>query len=539
MNKVLFVALVALTALGGRAADDLAELKRLAAADAACVVRPAWENGGAYWNVNASQFIYPPSFDFASFPTAAEYEFTVIDDKYRMMSFRAPTPNVPLTNVWTKLGTGLTTVVCNALGKDGKSVGMSGLRVFWKSAPFTPGGYPPAKRTYSETAAKVYEYVFNLAPIQAFLKTGRPDPTYKLNCYPAKIHASLIRAMLCYAKAVPEKSADALKLARLSADYLIASSEPAGAPLAGMPPTYEAHEEFKCFTAKEFEGQTMMLYPAVAGSAYLELFKATGEKKYRAAALTIAERYLALQGEDGSWCLKLYLKDGKPVTKNRCHPLGIAEFLERVYAETKDAKYRTAADRAFAFVERGPLSDWNWEGQFEDVGPTGKYVNLTKHPACETAIYMTKRFPTDAKRIALARDLLRFSEDQFVNWERPCRADGTGFKTGREWVKASDETAKYLEWLDFPNVMEQYYWYIPIDASNAKLIRTYLALYRVTKNPLDLAKARALGDTLTRVQLDSGRIPTEMSKYKLADPMTDWINCMMAVANALGELAGM
>ena len=225
------------------------------------------------------------------------------------------------------------------------------------------------------------------------------------------------------------------------------------------------------------------------------------------------------------------------MASNRCLPIRIAEFLEAVHIETKEAKYRTAADRAFAYVEKRPLRDWNWEGQFEDVKPSGKYKNLTKHPAGEAAIYMMKRFPTDVKRQALARELLRFCEDQFVCWERPCRADGTGFKTGRDLVKPEDVTADYMKWLDFPSALEQYYWYIPIDASNAKMINAYLALYRVTKNPLDLAKARALGDTLTRVQFDSGRIPTQMAEYQLSVPMQDWVNCMLAAARSLENLA--
>ena len=96
----------------------------------------------------------------------------------------------------------------------------------------------------------------------------------------------------------------------------------------------------------------------------------------------------------------------------------------RVYALTGEVKYRVAADRAFAYVEKGPLATWNWEGQFEDVIPTALFQNLTKHNACDTAFYLTRRYPWDAKRIAQARELLRFSEDQFVCWERPCHGVG-------------------------------------------------------------------------------------------------------------------
>ena len=60
-----------------------------------------------------------------------------------------------------------------------------------------------------------------------------------------------------------------------------------------------------------------------------------------------------------------------------------------------------AADKAFAYIERGPMADWNWEGQFEDIRPaSGRWRNLTKHPACSVAMYLLRRFPGDRRRTA-------------------------------------------------------------------------------------------------------------------------------------------
>ena len=147
----------------------------------------------------------------------------------------------------------------------------------------------------------------------------------------------------------------------------------------------------------------------------LNLPEATGEAKYLEAARRIAETYIRLQGADGTWYLKVYEKDGKPVSGNRLVPMSVINFLETLYAATGDEKYRTAADRAFAFIDDGPLRTWNWEGQFEDIRPAeSRYQNLTKHNACDTAIYMLKRFPGDRKRLAQAREIVRYAEDQFV-----------------------------------------------------------------------------------------------------------------------------
>ena len=73
---------------------------------------------------------------------------------------------------------------------------------------------------------------------------------------------------------------------------------------------------------------------------------------------------------------------------------------------------------------------------------------------------------------------------------------------------------------------------MPIDASSAKLIRTYLALFRATKNPLDLARARTLGDAIIRETRDDGYLPTFWMKT-----CEDWPNCMLGSAAALAELS--
>ena len=65
-----------------------------------------------------------------------------------------------------------------------------------------------------------------------------------------------------------------------------------------------------------------------------------------------------MQGKDGSWFLKMYLDTGREVTPNRLMPLGVITFLESLHAITKDARYRTAADRAFASIDNGPVRTW-------------------------------------------------------------------------------------------------------------------------------------------------------------------------------------
>ena len=276
----------------------------------------------------------------------------------------------------------------------------------------------------------------------------------------------------------------------------------------------------------------MNIYPCAAALAYLRLYAVVKEPRYLAGAKSICDRYIALQGEDGSWWLDQRIADGSHLGTSRVLPVDhVIPMFEEAFAATGDVRYRAAADRAFAFVEKGPLTDWNWQGQFEDTPAAPKYQNLTKHGACSTAMYLLKRFPNDKARLAQARELLRFSEDQFVFWERPYTAE----------TEPTDVPTRNRPWAGgwfCPSVTEQYSCYRPIDASAAKLIRTYLALYRAERDPLDLAKARALGDTATRMQQADEFIPT----FWLTDTACkgdDWTNCMAATAEALEQLAEM
>ena len=498
-------------------------------------IRPGGRDGSPFWNERALLFIYPPSFEFKKVPGASRYRFTAFDDVHAAHTFTAAEPTASLSPIWTELPVGVVTVTCKGIDADGKEIGEAGRRRFWRSASFDPAQYRPAKRTYGEAYKLVLDYLFRWPDLAYLEEHGEPDVSKETNftSYPSKMLSAVIRVMLRVAEAFPERREKALKIARISADYLLRTRAPDTSPLAGFTVTYASKGQ----RADDFGGQHMLIYPADAGGAFLALYAVTKDKDLLDAAVKIGKTYLRLQDKDGTWFLKMNEKDGTPVSGNRLVPTSVIGFLEDLHAATGEAAYRAAADRAFAFIERGPLADWNWEGQFEDITPsTRRYQNLTKHNACETAIYLVKRFPGDRRRIEQARDILRYAEDQFVMWRAPCRGDGTGL-----WRP----TYPFICWRT-PVALEQYNCYSPIDASVAKLIRTYLALYRAECRALDLAKARALGDSTVNNQDASGRIRTYwIPEAGDDDPLAgavrlpyggDWYNCMAADALALDQL---
>jgi hypothetical protein len=194
-------------------------------------------------------------------------------------------------------------------------------------------------------------------------------------------------------------------------------------------------------------------------------------------------------------------------------------------------RFSNAAEKGVPFL-KNMLRTFNWEGQFEDVELMQKpYQNLTKHNGTDAVMYLAKRYPDDPDVRRYARELQRFSEDQFVVWEQP----GWMYKYHIPGFRPLSAT-KTKVWGNYnwftPTVLEQYRCFMPVDASLAKMIRYYLFMYDLEKNPLDLAKARALGDALTRVQTPDGRIPTWCDPNRAVE--TDWINCGFATASVMG-----
>ena len=120
---------------------------------------------------------------------------------------------------------------------------------------------------------------------------------------------------------------------------------------------------------------------------------------------------------------------------------------------------------------------------------------------------------------------MRFVEDQFVVWGK-----------FSPWNTHFDPEKDY--WYS-PAGVEQYYWYVPIDGSTAKIMNAFLDVYSLTKDPLLLEKACALGDMLTRMQdKDSGLIPTHWMKKDCIENVENfWVNCLIGSATHLMRLA--
>ncbi len=501
---------------------SLEEIARLEAEEQRIPVRPGDPTTGApFWSWHARVFRRPPNFNFPAVKDAVKYEYMLIDAVHARHTFTTNIPYASLAPVWEKIPTGPVTIFCEGLDAEGKPCGRAGFRRFPKLAHFT-GDYPKAPRSYAESICLAYAFMAKSTNLTAMVDHGDVARTSWLyRAYPSKMRGSAILAMVKYAARDPKMRERALAIARAEADFLIERSAKPGTPLAGFPLTYST-EQYKGEpdAATRYRGQCMTIYPAEVGVSYLALYQATKEEKYLDAAKAIGERYLVRQLPNGTWYLRELFETGEHVSDNYLVPNPVIDFLLKLSRTTGEKRYLDAADRAFAYIEEGPLKTFNWEGQFEDIPPTKPYKNMSIHMSCETALFLLERFPGDARRIAQAREIMRFAEDQFVFWEKP-RYD---------WQPMAPVDR-------FPGACEQWLCYTIIDSSAAKALRLYVALYKAEGKPLDLLKARALADSIVIMQRADGSIPTWWESEYSKDLDSDWLNCQVLSVQALEEIA--
>jgi len=526
----VLAAIFAVAGNGDEIVLDRQALHAQAVAESLIPIRPGIPGKVPFWNVNASRFIYVPSFDFKPVQGAVSYRFTATaeaDDTTH--SFEASQPWAILKPIWKDLPVGYVTLRVEGIDPRGTVVGLAGARRFYRAAVFN-GPYHRPATDYRESALRGLRYLFRTGHFQRWKREGTPDPGYFLYCYPSKMVAAVIRGMLLYARLAPEDSEDALRIARGAARYLIGVSEPKGAPLEYFPPTYDARylklggderntdARFAAQAVARYQGQIMLLYPATVASAYLDLYEKTHEEILFDAAVRIADTYAKIQSADGRWPLVVDSRTGRPVAKNSADPGNILALYRRLIYRYKLEGYRRNLRLAERTVTR-PFEEFNFEGQFEDVAPSKRYANLSHWPAIGAARYFFDRAKQDPANLARAEEYLRFAEDQFVVWERPIPRP----RPGR--TEVSDG------WIT-PCALEQYRCYRPVDASASGFVSIFYRAYRVTGKKLYLAKAISLANAITIAQDPAtGRYPTWWLPARIAE--AGWINCAIADAAAL------
>lgn len=507
-----------------------AQLRARAIQETAIAVRPGVPGKQPFWNGKAVQFQYAPAFDLKEVAGAESYRFTVVPARGETVSFTAGKPWAPLTPIWTRVITGKAKLTVQGLDAQGAEVGEPMTRVFHRAAVIGKG-YPPPAMPWAESACAALDALVHSPDLKCWFTTGVPDERFILYRYPSKIIGGAAAVLAVYAAQSPPPSdaAEALQAARRAADYLLDMSFPETHLWAFHPPLYHLTMFRELLKQHRGESQYMTFGGAESGMYYLDVYAATKDTKYRDAAVRIAETYAKRQSPDGSWPMFVAPKDGTLLTENLLIPTLVIQFLDQLDGVTGDHRFDAVRERALAWIMKNPVRTWNWQGQFEDVEPLPPYENLTKHDAGDFAMHLLRTTPNDPEKRALALDLLRFAEDQFVMWAQPPAA------SPKNQNPDGEAGARSKQWM-LPCVLEQYRCYSPVCASSAKLIRMYLAAHRATGDILHLEKAKALAGTLTLTQ-SNPKTPGRYQTWLMQNPGPMWFNCELLAIRAMQELA--
>ncbi len=507
MRKILLAATMLILCIACQ--EKVIETEKLnnqAIAEYNTPIRPGYEGRNPYWNKFSKKFMYAPAFDFKVAEGAESYKYTITQDvkeNAKEWSFTAEAPYLSLAPVWKDVEVGNVILKVEALDKEGNTIAVAGERKFYRDAPFK-GPYHEAVRGYKDAAVMALLYIHNMKAIQNWKNDTLPDMSYELNTYPCKIIGSTISAEVLLAKLCPQVKDDALKIAENAAKFLINQSQPEGAPLAYFPPTY--YGNYVTSGAKRNKGKTMAMEALTAAEGFLDLYDLTGKQEYYDRVINITETYARMQGEDGSFPIKMDFETGEPVNnvKAMLHPM--LEHLTRLEQQYGVTKYTTMREKAEEWMKNGALKSFDMTGQFEDGTVLGlePYENLTNCTAAPYASCLLNKTNTTADELKDAIDLIRFSEDQFVYWKSPVKSYGIEI---------------YLT----PCVAEQYKYMVPIDHSACNLANAWLSLYENTGDQLSFVKAKAIVDNITITQNSTtGLIPTFWRVFLRG---TDWINC--------------
>ncbi|MEJ7693554.1 hypothetical protein [Daejeonella sp.] len=498
-------------AVGNNTKADKKSFGAIALMESTVPIRPGEPGKTPFWNIASKRFIHAPAFNYKTLTAATKYKFELTSETTgTKLQFESKNPYAPLSPVWADLPVGYFTIKVTGISTQGESLGTAGEGRYYRAAPFN-GIYHQPVMPYDKSAMVALEKLLHKDYIEYWLTNKAPDPGYQYYRYPTKIYSALIIGALTYGKLKPAEQPRSLTLARTIADFLISVSMPEGNPYQYFPPSYYGYEAiFKKSNNKINTSSIMTIISADAGNAYLDLYDVTKDNKYLEAAKRIGETYVKTQMKDGSWYLFVDKDSGKPTASNIAIPTSTINYFDRLrtYGVTG---LKGATENALKWIMDNPVRTFDWHGQFEDIYERPAYNNLSREQACDMAIYLLRNSKGKPKNIILAEELIRFSEDQFVIWEKP-RPD---LKIGNDGNGALSKN-----WIS-PSVQEQYVYWMPVGRAAGIMLNTYWEVYKVTKKEIYLAKAKSIANAFTVVQKEhDGDYPTFFTKYK----MGYWLN---------------
>lgn len=441
------------------------------------------------WNVSSKQFIDAPEFRLLPPPGTAEYR-AVISQDGQEWAVQSASPILNLESLWGKVECGKFSVTFRWIDAQGALLKEeTSERV--KAPDFA--GFNESAMDWSAAADRNIAYLIHESDHNTtapYREPGVPvwiwaaTPTHVAS-YPCITINNMIWAFLAHVKNGGPQSEEALRLARVSADWALAHRQ----PNSGALPLFPYSTITKGSFGGHVEGESVNLLRASwFAISFVDLYAMTKHEPYLEYARHIADTTVKFQNADGSFPYRVDPKTGAVTEQYNCSVMEFVELVERLDPFGFDARRAMAAQRALEWVRTYVLATNNWKAAYEDVGETRFYTNLSQMPAQQLIRYLCRHKDENPAYLPEAIQLNRWVEDQFVtfgpdNAASPVRVKG-------------------------PLVFEQFICWWPMDGHTANWILSLIELHKATGERIYLDKAKAAANAICAEQYEDGQFST-------------------------------
>lgn len=436
------------------------------------------------WNARVQQrFMHAPTFDFSPMAKAEQYRATLKAEHTLTQVLYCKTPRFELEAIWERLPRGRDIqVTVEALDKQDKVLGTVDF-VFKKKVPFT-GLTLPRQSDYRRAGLRCADFMADtMAGRRAELRSFAVKPG-GVHGWPGLFYSAQIRLMATAARHGPsDKRDEYLRHAHVFTDWLIEHSTPTDWAWPNVPPTQEIH------------GKHELIQPSrvgLLGEAYLDLVAVQPSDKVLSAAMRMADTLKKRQLPEGRWPFRINARTGETVIDYTSDQIEIVVFLERLMKEHGRADLKETIDRAVRWTLDNPATNYRWEGQYDDMAGFEPYQGLEWYDTGFFILYLLRNAEDDESYVPLARELMRYIDDQFIVWAF---------------------SPRYIT----PAALEQYNCYQFVDYSIAHYIKICMGFHRTTGESIWLDKARVMANTLTNLQHPDGWFACQHPTHK-GDP---------------------
>lgn len=411
-------------------------------------------------------------------------------DKAAPLEFTVKQPWAPLTEAWAKLPPGEYRLEIQGLGADGKELGARPWSTpFVKVATFQGPYFSGPARPYKEAALALARWTSDQSTLGflrghgCYVPPGQGDNGGS-QILTGGISTGLVRYRLA---TDPNEREAGLMLAIETGDHMRAGCLSRG----GMP---------KCY--KGGIANTHLF-----GTAFLDLYAATGDTRWKDAAEMVAKAYARLQLPNGTWAevsedgrtstndsstLKPAVPHHQPILDAGLVPgihgphlleydcSEVLWFLGRLRTELKTDAFRDCEDKAYRWVMGHSVKEFFWRDQGHHSPCMVPPFHYKGRAPSYFALYLLESAPADRRDLNLAAELMRFCETRHMDWSRPdpaaVRALTPNIVSGNEREVGSPI------WL------------------GSRFALAWAQLGRHTGNRLHAEKARAMMDAITHAQ---------------------------------------